>query len=93
MQRHGACNSKALLGLASFLSFRHRLKSNLLNVAFSDHLLEKNPPSSTWFSFFFRIYRLLIFTFVSYLPATYTPSNKLPKPMDTVFHRPQRPEQ
>ena len=44
MQRQGGGNSKALLGRASFLSFRLQLESDLLNVAFSDHLLKRILP-------------------------------------------------
>lgn len=44
MQRQGGGNSKALLGLASFLSFRLQLESDLFNVAFSDHLLKRILP-------------------------------------------------
>lgn len=50
------CNSKAQFGLASLLSFRYQLKCNLLHRAFSDHLLQKNPPFHTWSYFYVYLF-------------------------------------
>lgn len=85
MQRQGGGDCKALLGLASFLSFR--LESDLLNVAFSDHLLKRILPPVLG-SFLESTTYFYIYLLVVYLPGTHTPSNQRPKPADTfIFQR------
>lgn len=83
MQRQGGGNSKALLGLASFLSFSLNLISMWLSL-----ITYSKESSLQYLVLFLRInYLFLFILLVVYLPGTHTPSNQRPKPADTsIFH-------
>lgn len=84
MQRQGGGNSKALLGLASFLSF----SLNLISSMWLSLITYSKESSLQYLVLFLRINYFYIYLLVVYLPGTHTPSNQRPKPADTsIFHR------
>lgn len=94
MQKHGGCKSKALFGLASFLSFRQQLKCNLPYVAFLTVYFKRTlPPRLSSISLLELIYYFYMHLFVVCLPGSHTLENKPHKSADTgFFHRPWDPE-